>query len=81
MRATIQLDDELLIEAKRAAAANGQSLSDLVAEMLREYFRGRPPASRQKVILPTFKGDGTLLGVDPDNSRSLLDLMDGTGEF
>jgi len=77
MRTTIRLDDQLLKEAKAAAAASGRTFTELVEGALRETLARRkagPP--RQRVTLPTFKGTGLMPGVDLDNSAALLDLME-----
>jgi len=77
MRTTIRLDDELLKEAKRAAAASGRTLTELVEDSLRESLaRRQSTKGRKRVVLTTFKGDGLQPGVDLDNSVALLDLMD-----
>jgi hypothetical protein len=77
MRTTIRVNDELLREAKIAAAEDGKTLTELVEDALRERLarRGAVPASR-RVSLPTFKGTGLLPGVDLDDSAGLLDLME-----
>ncbi|HEU0074525.1 MAG TPA: DUF6364 family protein [Dehalococcoidia bacterium] len=76
MRTTINLDDELLKEAKMAAAATGRSLTELVEEALRERLALRKASSeRQRVSLRTFKGEGLRPGVDLDDSAALLEIM------
>jgi hypothetical protein len=78
MRTTIRLDDDLLKEAKRVAAASGRTLTELVEDSLRETLSRRNAAkTRKRVALPTFRGEGGLQpGVDLDNSAALLDVMD-----
>jgi hypothetical protein len=79
MRTTINLDDELLREAKGVAAATGKSLTEVVEDSLREALSRRKKIVRGKRIeLPTFKGNGLQPGVDLNDSASLLDLMDRT---
>jgi hypothetical protein len=79
MRTTINLDDELLREAKGVAAATGKSLTEVVEDSLREALSRRKTVIRGKRIeLPTFKGNGLQSGVDLNDSASLLDLMDRT---
>jgi len=77
-RTTVRLDDQLLREAKKAAAEAGQSLTRLIEEALQQTLilrstRGR----RRRVRLPTYGREGVLPGVDLDNSAALLDLMEG----
>jgi Bacterial antitoxin of type II TA system, VapB len=77
MRTTIRLDDQLLKEAKQAAATSNKTLTQLVEDSLRETLARRKIAARaERVTLPTFRGTGTLPGVDLDNSAALLDLME-----
>lgn len=79
MRTTIRLDEELLRDAKAAAAASGRTLTALIEDALREALsRRHGHASPARVELPTFQGGGGLqAGVDLDDSAALLDLMEG----
>ena len=78
MRTTISVDDELLKEAKKVAAASGRNLNQVVEEALRETLaRRRDSSKRPYITLRTFKGTGVRPGVDIDNSASLWDLLDG----
>jgi hypothetical protein len=80
MRTTIKLDDELLREAKAAAAASGRTLTALVEAALRESLaRRRASPHRPRLSLPTFKGDGVRPGVDLHHSAALLEIMDRGG--
>jgi len=82
MRTTIQLPESLLTEAKVEAARNGQTLTALIEDAIRQRLAGHhvtEPASR--FVLPVFEGRGLQPGVDIDDSAALLDLMesdDGT---
>lgn len=79
MRTTIQLDDQLLREAKQVAAQTGRTLASVVEDALREALaRRRHGRPRERIHLPTEGGGGLLPGVDLDNSAALLDLMEGT---
>ena len=78
MRTTINLDDELLAEAKRLAERMGKTLTAVVDDALRERL-ARSGASCQRpeaFRLHTFTGNGLQPGIDLDNSASLRDLMD-----
>ena len=76
MRTTVQLDDDLLSQAKRYAAHTGRTLTSLIADGLRlVLLQSRGKKRRVPVRLSTFGGKGTLPGVDLDCSASLLDLM------
>ena len=77
MRTTVRLNDRLLEEARRLARRTGRTLTALLDEALREKLgraRGGPPPPLDP--LPTFKGRGLQPGVDLDDTRALLDIMD-----
>jgi hypothetical protein len=76
MRTTINIDDDLLAEAKQVAARTGRSLTAVVEDALRESLHRRHTTARRAVELPTFGEGGLQLGVDLDDSAALLDLMD-----
>jgi len=77
MRTTVRLNDELLREAKRAAAESGRTLTALIEEALRERLARRARGlTHEWIELPAEPG-GPLPGVDIDNSAALLDLMEG----
>jgi hypothetical protein len=80
MRTTVDLDDFLLREAKLVARQNGVTLTSFIEDALRERLSRRRAVQKGKgewVSLPTFKGEGLQPGVDLDDSRALLDIMDG----
>lgn len=78
MRTTIRLDDDLLHDAKQAAAASGRTLTGLIEDALREALAKRhTPRAGAPVDLPTFGGGGLQPGVDLDDNAALLDLMEG----
>jgi Arc/MetJ family transcription regulator len=77
MRTTVRLDDDLLREAKRHAAATGRTLTALIEDALRETLgRRRQRGFRPRFKLRTVGGSGTQPGADLDDSSALLDLMD-----
>ncbi len=81
MRTTIRLDDQLLRDAKRAAAESGRTLTQVIEDALREALtrRARAPM-RKSVSLVTVRGQGILPGVDLDDSAALLELMNGADD-
>ena len=80
MRTTIQLDDQLLSEAKQHAARTGRTLKAVIEDALREALaRTESPRPQTPVRLQTFKGRGVQAGVDLDDTSSLLDLMERDG--
>jgi hypothetical protein len=77
MRTTVNLDDQLLREAKVLARQTGRTLTSLIEDALRERLaRRRAVLTGQPTHLPTVPGRGPLPGVDLDNSAGLRDLMD-----
>lgn len=77
MRTTVRLDPDLLSEAKKTAAVRGKTLTAVIEDALRESLGRRSELKkRAKVKLPTFRGNGTLPGVDIDDNAALLDLME-----
>ena len=80
MKTTIQLDDQLLLEAKKHAAQTGRTLNTVIEDALREALaRTETTRSQTRVPLKTFKGRGVQSGVDLDDTSSLLDLMERDG--
>lgn len=77
MRTTIRLDPDLLKEAKKLAAGSGVTLTAVIEEALRERLGRRQKGDRrERIRLPTFRGNGLLPGVDLDDSAGLLERME-----
>ncbi|MGF1601960.1 MAG: type II toxin-antitoxin system VapB family antitoxin [Thermosynechococcaceae cyanobacterium] len=75
MKTTVQLDDQLLAEAKQYTAQSGQTLTHLIEDALREVLaRHQQVSKRSKVKLKTVAGLGTQPGVDLNDGASLLEL-------
>ncbi len=76
-RTTIRLEESLLKAAKRAAADSGRTLTAVIEDAVRESLaRRHAPGPRRTVRLPTFRGRGTLPGVDLDDSAALIERME-----
>ena len=74
MRTTINLDEQLLVQAKAQAATLGMTLGQLIEDALREsLMRREHVAQRGRVRLITMQGTGTRPGIDLDNSHTLLE--------
>ena len=72
MRTTIQLPDELLAQAKQAAAASRRTLTQVIEDALRAALARRNPREHQPFDWPSFYGEGGLMpGVDLDDSAAL----------
>ena len=77
MRTTVRLNDRLLAEAKKHAAASGKTLTSLLEDALREKLARRNTQGRSRPVrLKTVKGSGLRAGVDLDDSAALLDVME-----
>lgn len=78
MRTTINLPDDLMLRAKKAALDADATLTDYIANALREALTkpGRRQPRPELKIKPSGKG-GVFPGVDLDNTSDLLDIMDG----
>jgi hypothetical protein len=75
MRTTLNLDDQLLIYAKHQAVEERISLAHVIENALRESL-AKPRTRRESIRLVTASGPGVKPGVDLDNGRSLLNIMD-----
>ncbi len=73
MRITVDLPDDLLIEAEERAVRDARSLSDVIVDARANLARSS--TDRRRVPLPTFDGEGFHPGVDLDDSAALLDSM------
>ncbi len=78
MRTTLQLDDNLITEAKVLAARTGRTLSQVIEDALRQALVPRPREEQAPVVLPTSPG-APRQGVHLDDNASLRDLMDEAG--
>jgi hypothetical protein len=78
MRTTINLPDDLILRAKKAALEADTTLTEFIADALRVSLAERPQKRRERAlkINPSGKG-GVLPGVDLDDTSALLDIMDG----
>ena len=77
MRTTIQLDDQLLIDAKSLALQTGKTLSAVIADGLQEILARRDETGNRKPVkLPRMSGSGLRPSVNIDSNAELLDLME-----
>jgi hypothetical protein len=78
MRTTINLPDELILQAKKAALEADTTLTEIIANALREALsKRRRKTPRKKFKIITYGKGGVLPGVDLSNTSALLDIMDG----
>lgn len=78
MKTTLNLNDQLLADAKALAAQQRTSLTRLIEEGLQLRLRAKTnPSPHGRVRLPVFKGSGGLVkGVNPLSNKSLLEALD-----
>ncbi len=77
MKTTLNLNDQLLADAKALAAQQRTSLTRLIEEGLQLRLRAKAGSGkRTRVRLPVFAGRGGLVtGVDPLSNKALLDAL------
>ena len=81
MRTTVSIPDDLLSDAKLAAAGSGRTLSDLVEDGLRLLLaRAGQPSAASTLTLPVFGGSGLRPGVDLEDKEGLAALLDEPAE-
>jgi hypothetical protein len=78
VKTTLNLNDQLLADAKALAAQQRTSLTRVIEEGLQLRLRAKTnPAPNGRVRLPVFKGRGGLVkGVNPLSNKALLDALD-----
>ncbi|AUN96244.1 DUF6364 family protein [Pseudazoarcus pumilus] len=80
MRTTLDIDDNLLRQARQLAAREQTSLTRLIEEGLASRLRnaGKPAAAGEPVRLPVFSGEGGLQPAirDARSHRAILDVID-----
>lgn len=70
------IPDDVLREAKLAAARSGRTLSDLVEDGLRVLLGRRSAPTSTAAALPVFGGSGLRPGVDLEDKEGLAALLD-----
>lgn len=77
-RTTVRLPKDLLGRAKRKAATEGRTLTQLIEEGLRAVVMENPASSSAKRVLPPVSKatGGPLPGVDTANLAALQELED-----
>ena len=77
MKTTLNIDDQLLSDAKALAAHQRTTLTRLIEEGLHLRMNAQPVGRRRaKVSLPLLKGRGGLVkGVDGLSNKALLDAL------
>ena len=78
MKTTLNIDDQLLANAKVLAVQQRTSLTRLIEEGLQMRLRSAAsPAKAPKLRIPVLKGRGGLVaGVNPLSNKALLGALD-----
>ncbi len=76
MRTTITIDDDLLDRVRRHAAERRQTVSQVIADSVRESLLRRSEGDRPRFRVRPFNGGDLQPGVDLDDNAALLELMD-----
>jgi hypothetical protein len=78
MRTTLDLDDALYQETKKAALDTGRPVTAVIEDALREALaRRRKSGQRTPLNLPVLKERRLAPGVDLDDSAGLVEIMEG----
>ncbi len=77
MKTTLDLNDQLLADAKVLAVQQRTSLTRLIEEGLQLRLRAKAAFAKQRPVrLPVFKGRGGLVaGVNPLSNKALLQAL------
>lgn len=77
MKTTLDINDQLLAEAKALAARQRKTLTRVIEEGLQLRLQGRPHSAKPaRVRLPFYNGQGGLVaGVDPLSNKSMLEAL------
>ncbi len=78
MRTTISIDQGLLRRAKSISAANGETLSALIEDALRERLERVAPDAKgdHRPLLVIHKEGGVHPGINLDKTSELLGMLD-----
>ena len=77
MRTTININDNLLNEAKKLSISYNTTLSSLIESALQDMLSRRKQYNIKKPVkLKTYNGNGVRSGIDLDDTASLLNAME-----
>ncbi len=79
MRTTLNLDDRLMREAKKRAAEQGETLTQIFENALRAYLRPLSRRPNKFRFKPLVKRGRAVAGVNWDDRDSLYERMEGRG--
>lgn len=76
MRTTVNIDDDVLRQARTRAAAEGRTLGQLITDALRERLARRPAKGRARYRAVTAGEGGVHPGIDITSNAAVRDAMD-----
>jgi predicted transcriptional regulator len=76
MRTTITIDDGLLAQVRQRAAALGRTVSQVIEDSVRESLLRRDETAAAPFRVRAFHGGRVRPGVDLDDNRALLEVLD-----
>lgn len=78
MRTTVNIDDQLLAEAKLIAARTHRSIGSVLEDALRKLIADHAPASGERYVLPDYGlgRAGLRAGVDLEDKELMAELLD-----
>ncbi|MBA3311354.1 MAG: hypothetical protein H0U28_15095 [Nocardioidaceae bacterium] len=79
MRTTVNIDSDLLREARQLAARHRRTLGDVVDDALRVLLAAGHESGSSSITLPVFGGSGLQPGVDLEDKESLAAVLGDGG--
>ena len=76
MRTTVNIDEQLLRQAREVAVRTRRSLGDVLDDALRVLLTSPDPDAAGDLVLPTYGGSGLQPGVDLEDKDALAHLLD-----
>jgi Arc/MetJ family transcription regulator len=74
VRTTVNIDDQLLLEAKAMALRTRRSLGQVIDDALRRSV-GVADTGSERIQLPVFGGSGLRPGVDLEDREALTEVL------
>lgn len=77
MRTTLNLNDDLVRQAKQRAAAEDRTLTSVIEDALRRWLTAESSRRQEPYRVPVgLTPSGVLPGIDLDDPRTFRDIMD-----
>jgi hypothetical protein len=76
-RTTVRLPEDLMRRAKRKAAAEGKSLTELIEAGLRQMLKESPRGRPRRILPPVSSASGGLMpGIDLNDLATIQEIED-----